>query len=549
MPADSPNQDVQKAASAAKGTAQAAKGAKTTIQAVSIIAKAGTGPAGWIMLAKQFAPQIQALASKLRKAAAIAAAYLLYLLWLLLQKILGIIAGLAFGAVTGIPLLFIPGAGPFLYVGYVGFWGYRGMVDPAATIHIATHPWEAITKPLGWVNDKIFNLGSATKGGVEYVGGGVSQGVSGAISGVGNFVAGAASGIWNAAVGAVGNAIGWGSSLLSGGFNLLSTSATAATATIAKVAVGGAVGTITTVSIISSITTNTAFSTTEGDLGTIAPPGENVDFIIAKTANPASLGAPGPDVTFTITLTAKSQPITAVGFVDNFRYTKGGAETPLTASVPTFTCTLPIAVGTNCVNQFKFNTFLMESDSTLINTVLAKVTLGDGLEKQDSSTVSVPIGAPSSNCPSGWPTGSGSITQGVQGGTSHYRLYPTEEAIDIGYPTTSGTPTLSTFTGTIIDIIDKDDNNYGIHVDVEGLCNGSKFTARWAHLESIDSSLLGKEGSTINGSAPIGKVGSTGFVTGPHLHYSFFGLHMTTPYIPQAPPNTCNDSAVCGVSW
>lgn len=549
MPADSPNQDVQKATSTAKGAVQAAKGAKTTIQAVATIAKAGSGPAGWVMLAKQFAPQIKALMSKMRKAAAALAAYILYLLYLLWLKFLGLMAGLAFGAVTGLPLLLIPGAGPFLYGGWVSFWGYRGVTDPLGTIHLATHPWEAVTKPLGYVQDKIFNLGGATKGGIEYVGGGIGHGINVGLSTVGNWITGAASGAWNGAVGMAGNAISWGSSLFSNGLSLLSgTSASASTAGIAQVAVGGAIGTVATATVVAGIVTNSAFFSPEGDLGTINPPGDNPDFTIAKTASPSSIAAPGPDVTFTITLTPKSQAITSVGFIDNFRFSNNGTETPLTVPTP-LQCTTPIAVGSTCTTQFKFSTFLIPDDSLLINAVVANATMADGTQKIDSSTVSVPIGAPQTNCPSGWPTGAGSITQGIQGATSHYRSYPTEEAIDIGGATTTDTPTFSTFTGTVIDIIDKDDNNYGIHVDVEGLCNGSRFTTRWAHLDSLDSSLIGKEGSTINTGAPIGKVGSTGLVYGPHLHYSFFGLHMSSPNIPQTPPNTCNDSVTCGVSW
>src|SRR3989344_2252680 len=154
----SQDQDIKSAANTAKGavdTAQTVKTAVKTVKLASTAAKAGAGPAGWLMLAAQFAPQISQLANRLEKIAVGIGAYLLYLLLKLALKFAGLFAGLAFGAVTGLPLLAIPVAGPFLYAGWVGFWGYRGWNNPIqmfktvqTAIHYATHPWELFTKPL-----------------------------------------------------------------------------------------------------------------------------------------------------------------------------------------------------------------------------------------------------------------------------------------------------------------------------------------------------------------------------------------------------------------
>src|SRR3990167_9901415 len=182
------DQDIKNAANAAKGevdTAQTAKTAVKTVKLATTAAKAGAGPAGWLMLAAQFAPQINQLASRIRKIAAGIGAYLLYLLLKLALKIAGLITGLAFGAITGLPLLVIPVAGPFLYAGWVGYWGFRGWINPLGTMHLATHPWELVTKPLaqGFGYGKgAFN--TVTGGPIE-VGGGIFNAGAGAVSAVG----------------------------------------------------------------------------------------------------------------------------------------------------------------------------------------------------------------------------------------------------------------------------------------------------------------------------------------------------------------------------
>lgn len=170
-----------------------------------------------------------------------------------------------------------------------------------------------------------------------------------------------------------------------------------------------------------------------------------------------------------------------------------------------------------------------------------------------SATAVTTIGSVSSACPQGWPTAHGYITQGPEGALDHARLLAdyNESAIDIGSNTT-GTPTYATFSGTVLVANTQytPGVGYGIYVDIQGTCNGTAFTGRWAHLDYIDSAI--QVGSKVNFGQLIGGIDSTGNSTGTHLHYSFIGLAMGTPYIPKNPAYpSCgrDDGTACGVFW
>lgn len=162
-----------------------------------------------------------------------------------------------------------------------------------------------------------------------------------------------------------------------------------------------------------------------------------------------------------------------------------------------------------------------------------------------SGKATVLIGNAPSECPQGWPTTHGAISQGVQGATSHAALYPNEQAIDVAVPT--GTPAYATFSGIVTVAQPFNDAHYGIHVDVQGSCNGTTFTARWAHLLNIDSNIT--VGSQISPNQELGLADCTGNCNGPHVHYSFFSLTMGTPYIPKSPSPTCDSITDCAISW
>ncbi len=546
MPAETPTNDAKKVAGTAKGTAQAAKGAKTTIQAVSTIAKGGSGPVGWIMLAKQFAPQIRKLQSQLKKAAAAAAALILYLLYLLWLKMMGLLSGLAFGVITGLPLLAIPVAGPFLYAGWVGFWGYRGLTHPEATIHLATHPWEIISKPWGYIQDKIANFGQAAEGGFQYAGSGLSHGITNTLGTASSWITGAASTVWNGAVSLAGNVLSFAGSLANGALGLFSGGgASVSTLPLSQVAVGGAVGTIATATVVAGIMTNATFFTPESDPGSVEPPGVNQNYTLTKTAQPPSISGIGPqtNITFTVKVQAKSKTILSIGFIENFRYQKGGVETRL--KDPPITVSTPIPPGESREAVFTLNTLSAElpdgsfvtipGDSLVINGVVSNATMDDGSNQIENVSVTVPIGSPPTNCPTRWPV-TGFITQGPDGGTSHAdEIYGGYEALDIGAPV--GTTVYNTVDG----VVDYTDDSRGTLDQRVGVIPNSCPNLGIIHYWHL-SGMAVTPGQSVSATTTI--IGASGH-SAPHLHYQFNntgerGFRQEPPNIPTAVPRTCN---------
>ncbi len=82
------------------------------------------------------------------------------------------------------------------------------------------------------------------------------------------------------------------------------------------------------------------------------------------------------------------------------------------------------------------------------------------------------------------------------------------EGLDFAAPT--GTPVYATADGTIA--IAQRAAGYGNCIDID---HGYNYLSRYAHLSEI----LVKEGESVKRGQLIGKVGSTGKSTGPHLHY------------------------------
>jgi len=82
------------------------------------------------------------------------------------------------------------------------------------------------------------------------------------------------------------------------------------------------------------------------------------------------------------------------------------------------------------------------------------------------------------------------------------------EGVDFAAPT--GAPALTTASGTVVHAGGK--GAYGLAVVVE---HGNGVKSLYAHLSGIDV----KEGQRVERGQPVGRVGSTGRSTGPHLHY------------------------------
>lgn len=498
-----------------------------------------------------------AIGARFKRLIAAAIAGLLYLLYLLGIKLLGMISGLAIGLVTGAPLLLLPAPiGIPLYIGYNAYWVYRGWNDPLGTYHLATHPTELITRPASWIKNQFSRFGGAAQSGTEATLGGIGNVTSSALSATGSFITGTASTLWGGIAGTFEGAISIGFSAIGSVMGTLAGSSGAIAGNLATVAVGGSVAAVAGVTIIGTIATNSAFYTPTLDpTEQFFPPGQNELFTITKTASETKLpNLPGSlsteDVTFTVTVTAADRKLVNLKISDQITTSDGdlpGENTNTCKQELIAPGTIINAGGTwicTVVSRINYE----NNDSTVTNSATFTASTEDGVTtKSNTANATVIVGSVAEGCPSGWPTQHGSISQGIRGATSHHRLYPAEYAIDIGGVTTTNVPTFTTFAGKVIRVNQIDDNGYGIYVDIEGICGGSTFTARWAHLDSISAGIA--IDAMISAGQQVGRVDSTGHVTGPHLHYSFFGLNMQSPNIPTTPPETCDGESACGVTW
>ncbi len=581
MPAqtESPVKDTQQVAGAAKGAKSAydtAKTAKTVIQAASAGAKAGSGPAGWILLAKQLAPTIKKFQAKARKMLAGAVAFGLYLLYLLALKIAGLLAGLAFGAITGLPLLIVF---PPAYFAWTAYWGYRGWTHPLETIHLATHPWALITKPLttAWnlVKGGFSRAGEGVSGGASNVGGAIQSGISSgfgsigsaigsAAGAVGGFFTGLAAATWNGLVGAGGAIAGGIASAAGGLWGALSNLSIPTSATTVPIAAG--LGSIAVGGTIVGITTATSFFDPSREIPQDIPVlvGDNEAFTISKTVSPTRLDnealSGNPEITFNITLEAKSNRLLNITITDNLTVTSTAGTITVNRDINNNPISPPCG-GLNALNanttwtcQFKVRTQPNWRDSLVNNAVTVSATAEGALEPTlDSADAALAIGnAPivGDSCPSGWPM-TGNIQQGPDGTATHNQGY---EAIDIG--NFEGTPIYATFSGTIHYTSSASGSNQSLKLVPLGDCihartNNRLIDVRYVHL----SLMIANDGQVVNRGDLIAESGR--YISNPHLHYNFNpsppspfnrDFPIEPPYIPLPVDRDCTGESDCNMS-
>jgi hypothetical protein len=551
MASESPLNDTKKATGTVKsaaGFAQKIKQLVNTIKAARLAIAAGTGPAGWAVGAAMLAAKYK---KQIIKAAAALAALIAYLLYLLGLKLAGLVAGLAFGAITGLPLLAIPGAGPFLYAGWTAYWGYRGFIDPTGTIHLATHPWEPITNAFSSARNfigRVFNATGIETGNVTTT---ISSGISGGASYAGNFIAGTVSSAWNLGISGLGNALGGALNIGSRFFGMFAGTSGAEAATLSQVAVGGTIGTVATATVVVGIMTNAAFFNPEADI-VRPPPGQNDAFTITKTASPSILDNPGQNVEFTITLTAK-KPLTEILCADSMRVQTESGELTIDkdingAQFAIIACPANLTASATYSYKFSVPTLANYNNSIIINTIQVKaLSQGDTIPTVGSFTASVIIGNPPAACPQGWPTRTGSVSQGPEGGTSHGDppvTYGTGglEAIDIGVEHEN---VYSTVDGTVTDIYSGSGAEDLRITVVPFNCPNLEIVGYW-HLLSVDP--LVRINEPIIFGQVVGISGLQG--TGYHTHYQFNAAFdrdpQITDFLPKAVPRACNGD--CNVS-
>lgn len=89
----------------------------------------------------------------------------------------------------------------------------------------------------------------------------------------------------------------------------------------------------------------------------------------------------------------------------------------------------------------------------------------------------------------------------------------------VDYTPGAGTPAMSIADGTVTLVVEGDEG-LGTHVEVQHNVDGRVLTSTYGHLEA--SSPLVAVGQTVSAGQQLGRIGSTGQSTGPHLHLELY---------------------------
>ena len=266
---------------------------------------------------------------------------------------------------------------------------------------------------------------------------------------------------------------------------------------------------------------------------------------VEKTANKTAYSnanlASGFTVSYTVRVWAKKSSLTNIVFQNDCSVRKEGSS-------PTCTHPTPETDGDDSTNTpttltpgdedyvFSYDVVynnLVYEDSFITDTFSVTADTEDKSGALATSSVSIKIGEPPSDCPFGWPLrGNIVIIQGPGGAFSHVGL----EALDFLAP--RGTPVYVTHSGTVSRVREGVNagfgSGYGNFVEVKSTCettNGNivNFSSIYSHFLSVNSGI--NVGAPVSFGQQLGTVNDTGRSTTDHLHYEFKGLKMERPYV------------------
>jgi hypothetical protein len=300
---------------------------------------------------------------------------------------------------------------------------------------------------------------------------------------------------------------------------------------------------------------------------TTISPYESEYFTITKTAFPNKLDnsvlQANPPIEYTVSIVAKNDYKLTINSITediSLVYDQQSGK-QLSASPHSFEKDLDEIKHINVASwETKYTVYLFPGfeNTAIINTVTATITI-EGVDATHPAVTSaiVNIGTPPVDCPSGYPTDSGIITQGPLGGFSHrYKSSydpnsPNQIAIDISGPGFSGyVPIRATHNGNLQQA---SCGTSGCGIFIYSPCAGVEnfYTAYW-HLRD--------SGRRPNG--PVSQNDIIGYTNGyqKHLHYEFGppgpkewpttwrpSIEMKPQYFPQTVPYECSGN--CGISW
>lgn len=174
-------------------------------------------------------------------------------------------------------------------------------------------------------------------------------------------------------------------------------------------------------------------------------------------------------------------------------------------------------------------------------------------QKTESNTLCTIIGQSSLGCTiesGGWPA-TGFVMQGPRGDTSHAGVFQKRQAEAVDIANSSSPDVYATINGTVeqayvcgsVDTCSS--ASYGNYVEIASEDNAT--IIRYAHLATV----YVQKGAQVTPGTALGKMGTTGWSTGVHLHFDVSGGDLAPPLIPETiTPANCNvPSIACTPSY